>query len=321
MLRRFLLLGALGLLPATAVGFACTAGSSQGDTSTSHGFGGNGGAVGSGGAGGALTTGPGSGGSTGALTFDGSTDSPTNDCSAASQLVYVVSQENSLYSFDPAALMFTKVGDLDCPVSGGFQPFSMAVDRHGSAWVLYTGGKIWKVDITNAHCTSINYQPDQHGFQTFGMGFSTNGMNSTDETLYLANYSGSGLASLDTTTLMVTPLGQYDSIHASAELTGTGDGRLFGFFETPTIQIAEIDKTNSHIISKHPEPSINIGSAWAFAFWGGSFWLFTNPSGNGSQVDQYDPVAGTTNTVVQDVGGFSIVGAGVSTCAPITPPH
>ena len=152
------------------------------------------------------------------------------------------------------------------------------------------------------------------------MGFSANGANSTDETLYVANYDGSGIASIDMSTFVLTPVGQYDTIHASAELTGTGDGRLFGFFETSTIQIAEIDKTNSHIISKHAEPSLNIGVAWAFGFWGGNFWCFTNPSGNGSQVDQYDPVAGTTMTVVPHVD-FSIVGAGVSTCAPVTPPH
>jgi hypothetical protein len=319
MLRRFLSFAALALAPALAVGAACSAGTNNG---TSSGFGGAGGGgtgtLGSGG--GALGTG-GGGGGTGALMFDGSTEGGMSKCAKATDLVYVVSQQNALYSFDPGALMFTKVGVLDCPVSGGFQPFSMAVDRNGFAWVLYSGGKVWKVDITNAHCTSIAYQPNQHGFSKFGMGFSTNGMNSTDETLYLANYNGSGLGSLDTTTLMVTPVGMYDTIHASAELTGTGDGRLFAFFETPTIQIAELDKTNAHIISKHAEPTINIGSAWAFAFWGGSFWLFTNPNGNGSRVDQYDPMAGTTNTVIQNVGGFSIVGAGVSTCAPITPPH
>ena len=292
MIRRFLSLAAFALIPAAAVGAACSAGTNHGDTSVTFGGGGATGSNVGGAGGGALTTGSGSGGSMGALMFDGSTEGGMNNCAKATDLVYVVSQENALYSFDPSALQFTEIGMLDCPVPGGFQPFSMAVDWQGFAWVLFTGGDIWKVDITNAHCTATGYHPDQSGFAKFGMGFSTNGMNSTDETLYLANYSGKGLGSLDTTTLIVTPLGQYDTIHALAELTGTGDGRLFGFFETNTIQIAQIDKTDSHIISKHAEPSINIGVAWAFAFWGGSFWLFTNPSGNGSQVDQYDSDGG-----------------------------
>jgi hypothetical protein len=317
-LRRFLSLVALIALPAAAAASACSA---AGNGGSSSGFGGSGGGSGAltGSGGGGLDTG--SGGSTGALMLDGGTGGGGNhDCAIETTLVYVVSQENSLYSFDPSTLTFTLVGPLDCPANG-FQPFSMAVDRQGYAWVLYTGGRIWKVDIKTAHCTATAYQPNQHGFQQFGMGFSSNSANSTDETLYLANYGGSGIAALDTTSLVVTPVGQYDQIHSAAELTGTGDARLFGFFETTPINIAEIDKTNSHILSQHPEPNISIGAAWAFAFWGGSFWLFTNPNSTGSQVDQYDPMTGNTNTVVPDVGGFSIVGAGVSTCAPIKPPH
>ena len=66
---------------------------------------------------------------------------------------------------------------------------------------------------------------------------------------------------------------------------------------------------------------MEIGDAWAFAFWGGHFWLFTNPNMMGSsQVDRYDPSANTTTTEVNSVG-FRIVGAGVSTCAPVTPPR
>ena len=49
--------------------------------------------------------------------------------------------------------------------------------------------------------------------------------------------------------------------------------------------------------------------------------MFTNPNlGTSSQVDRYDPINKTTNTEVASVG-FRIVGAGVSTCAPLTPPN
>ena len=85
------------------------------------------------------------------------------------------------------------------------------------------------------------------------------------------------------------------------------------------VNVAEIDKSSGAILSQAPQPTVTIGSAWAFAFWGGDFWLFTNPSGITSQVDRYQPSTGQTTTVKQNVG-LSIVGAGVSTCAPIEPP-
>jgi hypothetical protein len=44
----------------------------------------------------------------------------------------------------------------------------------------------------------------------------------------------------------------------------------------------------------------------------------TNPSG--SVVAQYQPALGTTPVVKNDVP-FVVVGAGVSTCAPLQPPN
>ena len=59
-------------------------------------------------------------------------------------------------------------------------------------------------------------------------------------------------------------------------------------------------------------PGVSMGTAWAFATWGGYFWLFVNPSGQ--KVVRYDP---ETKTSVMFAGYKApIVGAGVSTCAP-----
>jgi hypothetical protein len=62
---------------------------------------------------------------------------------------------------------------------------------------------------------------------------------------------------------------------------------------------------------------------FAFAQWGGDFWLFTavrDPT-LPAFVAQYSFDAGTVvKTLTGDVGGQSaIVGAGVSTCAPYAP--
>ena len=55
------------------------------------------------------------------------------------------------------------------------------------------------------------------------------------------------------------------------------------------------------------------GSNFAFAFWGGDFWLFVGP-GTSTDVFQYAPSTGMTTKV--ETESFEVVGAGVSTCAP-----
>jgi hypothetical protein len=52
--------------------------------------------------------------------------------------------------------------------------------------------------------------------------------------------------------------------------------------------------------------------SWAVKFWGGSFWIFLDSSVY--QVPRDTPQ--TIATVIADTGR-NIVGAGVSTCAPI----
>lgn len=43
------------------------------------------------------------------------------------------------------------------------------------------------------------------------------------------------------------------------------------------------------------------------------------PNGTSSQIDRYQPAVKTTTTVKSNLG-FKIVGAGVSTCAPLVAP-
>jgi hypothetical protein len=249
----------------------------------------------------------------------------TSGCSVEAQSVYTLAADNSLYRFDPPSLTFTLVGVLNCQSLGG-SPYSMAVDRTAHAWVVYTDGSLFKVDATTAACTSTSFAPGQHGFTTFGMGFSTNSPGSSDETLYVSDSragSGStqGLAKIDTQSLILSTVGTYDALQARAELTGTGDARLFGAFEGTPYVVAQIDKTSAHILSQAPQSAINYppgSSNFAFAFWGGDFWLFVGP-GTSTDVFHYKTSDGTT-TKVKSVS-FEIVGAGVSTCAPTTPPR
>lgn len=297
---------------------ACS--SATGDGSNFLGGAGNPATGGAGGAGG------GAGGAGGFLLdggFDGSSGGNAA-CPEETQYVYVVTAGEELFKFDPPSLTFASIGHINCPNAGMGTPYSMSVDRKGKAWVVFNNGKLFNVDTKTAACAGTAFSPGQYGFMTFGMGFSSNAVGSAEETLFITqsdlSASVTGLAWIDLNAMQVHPVGGYDSLSARAEMTGTGDARLFGAFEGQPYVVAEIDKSNAKILSKAPQNVINYppgSSNFAFAFWGGDFWLFVGP-GTSTDVFQYKPQAGTTTKVTSV--SYQIVGAGVSTCAPIKPP-
>ena len=172
-------------------------------------------------------------------------------------------------------------------------------------------------------------EPGQADFAKFGMAFSSNAEGSADETLYISGLEflaggGKGFGKIDLKTMKVTMLGDYSGNLAGegAELTGTGDGRLFGFFTTqPDATVAEIDKSNGATSGNKSLEGVSTGNAWAFSFWGGDFWFYTSDGVSPSRVTRLKTSSdGKLEVAKPDVGGFRIVGAGVSTCAPTAPP-
>lgn len=247
-------------------------------------------------------------------------------CSDAAKLVYVVSDVNELFSYNPGAGTFAKIGELNCP-SNGATPNSMAVDRSGTAWVNFSDGGLYKVSTADASCQATTYQKQQGGFVRFGMAFATDSATSDKETLYVVGIEGTlagkGLGKIDLTSMTLTKLGDFsgDLQGQGAELTGTGDGRLFGFFTTqPNATLAQIDKSTGATSKEMPLDGVNTGTAWAFSFWGGDFWFYTSDGGPSTVTRQQASTNGNLSVATNDVGGFRIVGAGVSTCAPTTPP-
>ncbi len=271
---------------------------------------------------------------------------PKQCADAADTLIYTVTSDNStggatnfhLLKFDPSANRFTFIGNLVCPDEG--QPFSMAVDRTGAAYVLYYNellvgeglvpppGNIYRVDLTNAACTPTSWAPAQQ-FQSFGMAFVADDTGG-GETLYIASnnndQTSSGyLGAVDEATLTATYVGTFSPTVMQAELTGTGDGRLFAFWApntstSPGSAVAQIDKATATVVGAVQLPQVTQGGGWAFAFWGGAFYLFTNPSGptagdTTTVVQKYDPATGDVTEVATYPD--TVVGAGVSTCAPV----
>ncbi len=259
--------------------------------------------------------------------FDSDGGGNTEGCSDAAKLVYVVTLGGSLYKFDPPTLTFTKVGPLQCPSNG--KPNSMAIDRSATAWVNYTTGEIFKVNTSDASCTASGWAPRQLGkpFSTMGMGFSVDTADGTSETLFVSDVgltSGMGLAKIDLGSMGLQPISSFGSPHTggTAELTGTGDGRLFAFVLLGAPALSQLDKSNAKILSNTSLPIPGGTVAWAFSFWGGVFYLYTSPCDGvicqtGSTVTKFDPVS-KASTIVKQVP-FIIDGAGVSTCAPVKP--
>jgi hypothetical protein len=157
------------------------------------------------------------------------------------------------------------------------------------------------------------------------MGFVSDTAGSSEETLYVAGGSASmlsagDLGTLDTGSLDLNTLGTL-SAEQNPEMTGTGEGELYGFFpglfET---FIARLDKTTGAILEQWDlAPPSGVVTAWAFAHWGGKFYMFVSTEGlvggATSQVKVFDPATGMETVGVTD-SPYTVVGAGVSTCAP-----
>jgi hypothetical protein len=239
-------------------------------------------------------------------------------CSDEAKSVYVVDQNNTLSRFDPPNKTFMDLGQLNCPASFGATPFSMGIDRTALAWVLYSSGELFRVDTTSLNCTKSSWT-SQLGIQQFGMGFSTDSAGGSVDTLFIAggtnpNQTTSQLAKLSTSNFQAQTVG---TVQGWPELTGTGNAELWGFFPDATSpRIVRLDKTNGTAQKTLPLTIAGMPTAWAFAFWGGDFWVFLmKGTETSTTVYQYDQAGQMKSS--KAAPGRRIVGAGVSTCAPV----
>ncbi|CAN5818192.1 hypothetical protein BH09MYX1_BH09MYX1_11940 [soil metagenome] len=262
-----------------------------------------------------------------ALTGDGLAP-PTPGCSDAAKLVYLVSSQNGLYSFNPGTLQLKSIGTLDCQVGFGVTPNSMAVDRNAKAYVNMSDGSLYTVNTANAHCTSTSYQSGQSNRRIRGMGFSSDISGGDAETLFTctaddSTFGGGGLAKIAVGSYKLSLIGDYGGALAGTEceLTGTGDARLFGFYATLSPpKLSELAKTTAKGSATTPL-TVTTSSAYAFSFWGGDFWFYTADSSSSSKVTRYKYASDKSFSVVVPSTNMTVVGAGVSTCAPISPPN
>ncbi len=248
-------------------------------------------------------------------------------CDPDALFVYLVTAESDFYRYDPGKGTFFHVGKLACPTSGS--PFSMGVSRTGTAYVVYRPqafpganppGPLFAVSTADASCEATGYVPGQQGFNLFGMGFAIDD-DGMGETLYVAasgdvGVPSLGLGSIDLASLELSYVGPFSQNPGfRIELTSSDDGKLYGYFLDPTGNggfVVRIDKATAQILESTPIVAGNNNSAFAFAYWGGDFYVFTSPLGGPTTVTRYRPADGTTKVVASLAK--TVVGAGVSTC-------
>ncbi len=321
-MRRLALLPLALLFCASALG--CSAAGADDDAPGGSGSGSGGGGNGSGGTG--------SGGTGGGIDIGGNGgtggDAHGSNCANGTELVYVLGASNVLWSFDPRVntpQAFKAIGQVGC--SAGAGPNSMAIGRDGYAYVAYMTALedcagVYKVNIADASCAGpANVKCGQgSGFKKFGMGYATDVVGGSTDKLYLATSTGAPkLGRVDPTTGGITTVG---ALPGGAEFTGNGNAELWGFFPAAGgSTVRQIDKDTAQVLTSIPVPQLNTNGAslaYAFAFWGGSFYVFFDTSGSGSTVWKVDH-DGTVTKWIPKVEA-RIVGAGVSTCAPVEPP-
>ncbi len=281
---------------------------------------------------------PDSGGSGMFATDAASPPSSGSGCSPdATNFVYVVGigaswpPATTLYKFAPDKKTFTLVGDVSCGGNGNVN--SMAVDRDGTAWINWSGGEVYQVNTQDASCTPAPPVTLPSAWSQIGMGFSVDAVSSSAETLFVSSQGSQGTSAVSQLATLsggsVQGVGTFaggNFAGLAPELTGTGDARLYGFFVNPNggdPLLGLIDKgtaavSNTVAITGVAQPIHD----WAFSFWGGHFYFYTSTGSGGSVVTDYDPDAdaGTGLDNAYATAPLEIVGAGVSTCAPVVAP-
>lgn len=272
-------------------------------------------------------------------TDTGTTGEPEPECECADVEVpldngiFVLSDDAVLWKYIPEFNTFENLGPLGCGLPN---TFSMAVDRAGFAWVMFNSpqGAIRQIDVTDpSNCTDPGYVPGQMGATLFGMAFVSEDLNNQCDQLYGNTYNGMGgfsegpnqgdFLTIDPDVLQTQILGP--TTFNGAELTGSGDGRAFMFGGVPA-KLVEVDKQTGEYLEVTPLGGLDLTNAFAFAFFAGDFYFFTESAGPGSnsKVTHFD-YDDSDNNGIQDLtevnaeGPLRVVGAGVSTCAPFNP--
>ena len=261
----------------------------------------------------------------------------------------------SIQAFDPETLTFTPVvAEIDCAdVGEDWGVSSMGVDRERGAWITWSAQhdgaddpaykRLDRIDLDSGACTTdVGALPTTDNWGSpLGMAFVAEAQDSPTETLYFVD-TGTFLHTVGSAASLGRwwTLGPEGRTFSGVELTGSGDGRMFSLIMNytgpfdhdctaenpcpPTVRLAEVNKDDATAVSMLDLEEIEAFAldpgGFAFAYWGGHIWVFISRDFGPTSVYDHDPETQTTTEVLTD-GVQGVVGAGVSTCAPLVLPE
>jgi hypothetical protein len=207
---------------------------------------------------------------------------------------------------------------------------SMSVDRLGFVWALYSSGEIFRIDPATLACVNTGYAPAQTAnWKLFNMAFA-GPVTANEQSLYVSGgsvdiASVGNLGKIDPVALTVQTIGVLGgAADFSVPLAGVGTVELFGLYPaiSATTYLRQIDRTTGAVVGTPLAVPGFTGTptAWAFAHWGGKFWVFvTSDHGSGpiSSLYSVDRLTGSQQNELTNLA-FTPTSAGSSTCVPTT---
>lgn len=195
--------------------------------------------------------------------------------------IYLISDDGEIWTYDPDGDEYEFVVG---PVCAGATPYSMAVDTAGVAWInLIDSMGVMNLDLLDpGGCTESPYVRTNPDFGLFGMSFASNSATDFCSDLYVMTYSGDGefnegpdlglLGVIDPASGDIRELATTN--FDGGELTGTGDGRLFGFAGDDPVKLVEYDRATGALLDTIELTGVQKTNASAAAFYAGDIWLF-----------------------------------------------
>lgn len=250
----------------------------------------------------------------------------TADCTDENKnSIYALSGSKELLRLDPTTWSSSLLGVVECDEGAGGL-FSMTVSRNGKAYLPAAQNRLFEVDLATAACKPTSLVVNQPAFTLGGMSMVTKDQG-PDEELFVNGFdtdvgSTGMLGKVDPSSFAFTFIGPYSKqISINTELTGRGDGRLFGLFieggigSDMVFHLAEVDKQTAAIKSDVIIPLTLSIFSFAMAFWGGDFYMFLATQTGPTRIFKVSPSDGA----VVEVASIEqrIVGVGATTCAPL----
>jgi hypothetical protein len=227
-------------------------------------------------------------------------------CPAGGLTAYLLSEDNTLYSYDPPSLATHPLGPLACPTPS--LPWTLTASSSGSLYVIYQDWDIYRVDPTTLACIKTPYVAGQlslGGDDTLTVAPGDGG-----DDLYIYGQNAGGETILGVGDLVHFVLREVGAVTPAPDdfpldIRADAFGRIFGLGAAGTF--AQIDPQTGAVLSQHQTNFSSGTSSWALLTWNSSIYFFS-----GGAVSQYDR---QTNQVTP-VGNvaLTVVGASAAPC-------